>query len=446
MPYSNVLLQILELKSMKTTKLRTALEYILVICIIIEFNTPYTVFSVANRVIQMLPIFILLILIMLSRYSVTKKINAYILLYLTGAIFPILVINEQAYLSYILRFIIILPLLWIYLYLRKETGLLQYLSVFIKYSNIVIIIAITSLIMWLLCSILHIIPITAIIPYDWAPNVDYIPTYWGIYFETQGVAPLGERIWRNTGIFNEGPMYNMVLCVAFAIEYFIRPIKSKIRLWVLAITIFTTFTTTGQLFLIGFTGWHIYKKISRKKYHLLLIIVIPLLFLGGYYAIDKILENKVETKGGENSVNDRTEDIMVCLEVGMEHPLLGIGLIKTKEDQLLWKGKQFGFSNSLFYTFASGGLYSLILYIGALVIIPYSYYRKYKNTQWLFTMLCYFFIFSITISVLKYLTLLFLAWGLSNLDLKRWKLSNTKKGIEKLDNSKYNHILNKRHE
>ena len=85
-----------------------------------------------------------------------------------------------------------------------------------------VIIAVASLVMWFLCSILQVVPATSFFPYEWGSSIDFIPTYWGVYFETQSIAPLGEKIWRNTGIFNEGPMYNMALCVAFIIEYFIQ--------------------------------------------------------------------------------------------------------------------------------------------------------------------------------------------------------------------------------
>lgn len=402
---------------MKTTVIRRILEYLLVFCIILEFNTPYLIFPEVKRMIQVFPIFILLGLLIISNYSITKKVNILVFIYLVGALFPMLALRDHNYPSYIIRYVLILPLLWIYLSHRKEFGSSVYNSLFLKYSNVMVIIAVASLVMWFLCSILQVVPATSFFPYEWGSSIDFIPTYWGVYFETQSIAPLGEKIWRNTGIFNEGPMYNMALCVAFIIEYFIQPFRSKTKLWILAIAIFTTFTTTGQFFLMGIGIWSVFNRMGRR-YRILLLLVVPILLYFGYVVAGTLLANKKAT-GGEDSMNLRTEDITWCMEAGMEHPMLGVGLT-LREGESLWHGKTLGRSNSLFAVFARGGLFVLILYIGALLLIPYLYYRKYKDPKWFYAMFCFFLVFTVTVSFLNYLTLLFIAWGMSNINLKCW--------------------------
>lgn len=404
-------------KNMKTTVIRRILEYLLVFCIILEFNTPYLIFPEVKRMIQVFPIFILLGLLIISNYSITKKVNILVFIYLVGALFPMLALRDHNYPSYIIRYVLILPLLWMYLSHRKEFGSSVYNSLFLKYSNVMVIIAVASLVMWFLCSILQVVPATSFFPYEWGSSIDFIPTYWGVYFETQSIAPLGEKIWRNTGIFNEGPMYNMALCVAFIIEYFIQPFRSKTKLWILAIAIFTTFTTTGQFFLMGIGIWSVFNRMGRR-YRILLLLVVPILLYFGYVVAGTLLANKKAT-GGEDSMNLRTEDITWCMEAGMEHPMLGVGLT-LREGESLWHGKTLGRSNSLFAVFARGGLFVLILYIGALLLIPYLYYRKYKDPKWFYAMFCFFLVFTITVSFLNYLTLLFIAWGMSNINLKCW--------------------------
>ena len=400
-----------------TTVIRRILEYAAVFCIILEFNTPYLIFTVAKRMIQIFPAIILVCLILMSNYSIRKKVNGWLFVYWVGSLIPMFVIRSNLD-GYIFRYIIILPLLWIYLSLRKETGYKSYLSLFFCFSNMMVILACISLAMWLSCSILQIFPPTGLFPFEWSPNANFIPTYWGIYFETQSVAPLGEWVHRNSGIFNEGPMHNMPLCVAFCIEYFLRPVRSKVRLSILTITILTTLTTTGQLFLLLILGLHLYKTF-RGKLRAAIIILAPLLLFGGYMAATTLVENKKET-GGEKSVDLRTEDITYCIEAGIKHPVLGVGLVEDEKSEFLWKGKKLGSSNSLFAVFAKGGIYVLVLYFGTLVLIPYMYYKKNKDTDFLFAMLGFFFLFTITISFLRYLTLLFIAWGLSNIDLRKW--------------------------
>ena len=404
-------------KNMKTTVIRRILEYLLVFCIILEFNTPYLIFPEVKRMILVFPIFILLGLLIISNYSITKKVNILVFIYLVGALFPMLALRDHNYPSYIIRYVLILPLLWMYLSHRKEFGSSVYNSLFLKYSNVMVIIAVASLVMWFLCSILQVVPATSFFPYEWGSSIDFIPTYWGVYFETQSIAPLGEKIWRNTGIFNEGPMYNMALCVAFIIEYFIQPFRSKTKLWILAIAIFTTFTTTGQFFLMGIGIWSVFNRMGRR-YRILLLLVVPILLYFGYVVAGTLLANKKAT-GGEDSMNLRTEDITWCMEAGMEHPMLGVGLT-LREGESLWHGKTLGRSNSLFAVFARGGLFVLILYIGALLLIPYLYYRKYKDPKWFYAMFCFFLVFTVTVSFLNYLTLLFIAWGMSNINLKCW--------------------------
>ena len=398
---------------MKTTVIRRILEYLLVFCIILEFNTPYLIFPEVKRMIQVFPIFILLGLLIISNYSITKKVNILVFIYLVGALFPMLALRDHNYPSYIIRYVLILPLLWMYLSHRKEFGSSVYNSLFLKYSNVMVIIAVASLVMWFLCSILQVVPATSFFPYEWGSSIDFIPTYWGVYFETQSIAPLGEKIWRNTGIFNEGPMYNMALCVAFIIEYFIQPFRSKTKLWILAIAI----TTTGQFFLMGIGIWSVFNRMGRR-YRILLLLVVPILLYFGYVVAGTLLANKKAT-GGEDSMNLRTEDITWCMEAGMEHPMLGVGLT-LREGESLWHGKTLGRSNSLFAVFARGGLFVLILYIGALLLIPYLYYRKYKDPKWFYAMFCFFLVFTVTVSFLNYLTLLFIAWGMSNINLKCW--------------------------
>lgn len=98
----------------------------------------------------------------------------------------------------------------------------------------------------------------------------------------------------------------------------------------------------------------------------------------------------------------------------MNNPILGSNFIKGE-----FKGEnsaQTDQSNSLFYLFACGGLYGIALYIIPLLYIPYIYYRKYKDSSWLFTMSVIFLVFIFTLSLHKYIILMFVAWGISNLD------------------------------
>lgn len=402
---------------MNLKTLRTLLEYALVICVIVEFNTVYTADILIRRTIQILPVPILLSLIFITPQHLSKSQAFLIFIYFVGSVFPLFNLESDAYISYIKSYEVILPLFFIYLSKRKQAGENSYLTVFFRYSNIMTILAGISIVMWLLCSVFQVIPMTKLAPYSWVESISFVPSYYNIYFETQRMNLFGELIYRNSSIFNEGPMCNMPLCVALAIEYFMRPTMSRKKITILVIAIISTLTTTGQLFLLALLAWHIFQK-STSQYRQLIIVLAPI-FLILVYAGTTMLMNLKNDVGGEDSVVDRSRDIQYCIEAGMENPLFGVGIVQ-KEDMVLWRGYMLGSSNSLFAIFARGGIYMLVLYIGSLLVIPLIYYRKYKYKNWLLTMVCFFGLFCITVSFLKYLTLLFMAWGLSNIDLKRW--------------------------
>lgn len=153
---------------------------------------------------------------------------------------------------------------------------------------------------------------------------------------------------------------------------------------------------------------------SRKN-KLLLWIVAPIALYGIYTAANSILEEKYAYGAGASSMDIRSGSIIGCINIGLEHPLLGIGLFPEK---LVYSSQILDHSNSLFELFAVGGLYVVALYIIPLVVIPYLCYKKRKNYLWLLTMWGFFILFTITYSQYKYLTLLFVAWGLSNLNMK----------------------------
>lgn len=403
---------------MKRSTFKRVLEYALVICIILEFNTVYMVFPVVARVVQILPAIFLLCLLALSYQSLSKKMGIIITAYFIWSIFPFFTLSNDAYLGYVKSFVVILPLLMIYLSKKtKSCSLSDSLSLLLRYSNVMICLAVVSVVMWILCSLLKIIPASSVFPNTWTGTLMFIPSYFNIYFETQSVTLLSDRVIRNSGIFNEAPMYNMAVCIALAIDYFLRPNPSKARISVLVITVLTTLTTTGQLFLLGLLGYHVFRKISRR-YRVLMIISIPLLFFTAYTIGNMLIETKKESGDGGGSVESRSEDIRYCIEAGMKYPVFGVGIVQ-KDEQHLWRGVQLGRSNSLFAVFARGGIYFLTLYIGTLLLVPLLYYRKNKDSKRLLIMLFFFVLFTFTICFTNYITLLFMAYGLSQADMRK---------------------------
>ena len=205
--------------------------------------------------------------------------------------------------------------------------------------------------------------------------------------------------------------------MALTIECFIRPIKSKVKICILIITIISTLTTTGQLFLLLLGGYFLYKRMSNKL-RMFFLIIMPFCLYVFLLIVYTVMNNKIET-GGEGSVNARNWDIQQCIEIGLEHPIMGIGMITEKKPHVL--GREVGFSNFFCRFYAWWNLCVSFCIWGRYYLFPF-YCQKYKDINWGGVMFCFFLIFCITMSFMKFFTFLFMAWGLSNIDMKRWNI------------------------
>lgn len=391
------------------------LEYILFLFVILEFNTAYLEYELLEKYLFYGTFFLTIFLLTFRKGSF--MVDRIIFIYFIGSALPFFNVYTGTETYFIKLFWIILPLFVLYFLSLRRIDFGQITSFLLKYSNIVIVISLISLVYWTLGSSMEIIQPTTVVPNSWGRaggDIRFIPTYDFIYFETQDTSFMGYQTVRNSGIFNEGPMYNMILCIALSMELFLRPHKSVWRIIVLMVTTATTFTTTGFLFLGLVSVWIVFKFFSQKA-RILLFAVLPLLVIGMMNFSETILEDK-ESSSAESSVRARTIDILTCIDVGMENPILGQGLFtkKARENE----GGTYGFSNSLFTLFADGGLYTVFLYVAALVLIPLRYLRT-RQQLWPLMMFSFFLVFSITVSHFKLLTLLFVAFGCSMINDER---------------------------
>ena len=381
-------------------------EYCLIFVIIMEFNTPYLYFPIIKSFILFAAISLGLMLILLNG---KLKIDVTLVLLIVGAIIPLFNVYSGRLFSYVKLYIIVLPLFYIYYASVLRYGIERAKSLWLKYSNIVFIIAAISLFFWTLGSRMAIIHPTGYVPNHWGTE-RILPHYYGIYFETQAEKVFStseSKFIRNSGIFNEAPMFNMILCISLAIESFVREKKSIVKILILIITIITTISTTGYIFLIMLFFIKIYERREKKK-RILYFVLIPLLLYVGQFAITSVLENKQETH--DASYSSRIRDIQKCINVGVENPILGVGVMH-KADEDGDSSINFGYSNSLFGSFAHGGVYLLALYVFSLCVIPFVMLLKKEDRKWAWVMLCFFMLFTFTVSQYKLLTMLFVAYA-----------------------------------
>ena len=405
---SNAVCKLKKVRKQTKSRFVGILEYALFVLVILEFNTAYLEYEPLSKYLFYGTAFLCLLLLLYRKKAI--KLDGILIIYFLGSFLTLINVYPGTEKQYIKLYWVILPMFMLYFLSLSRVSFDRIISFLIKYSNIVVILALISLVYWVFGSTLEVIQPTLYVPNSWrGDGVRLIPTYHFVYFETQESSFMGYETVRNSGIFNEGPMYNMILCVALAMELFLRPRKSLWRIIILAITIVSTFTTTGFLFLTFAGAWVVFKFFSQKG-RVLLLASLPLLVIGVMNFSESVVEDK-ESSSGEGSLRSRTTDILTCIEIGMENPFLGQGLFTKKAGEA--EGGTYGYSNSFFTLFADGGIYTVFLYVATLILIPLRYYYSNRRELWPLMMFSFFIVFAITLSQFKYLTLLFVAFGCS---------------------------------
>lgn len=300
--------------------------------------------------------------------------------------------------------IIVMILIWVMQVKGKNLPLILE-----AYANLMVFIAVLSVIMWILCSLIKVIPPTGTIPFNWtAVNgvYSFIPTYGHIYFETQDInLPFIGNIIRNTAVFTEAPMASLNFCIAFLLKLNENSYKkdsgiSKSQIW-LIIAILSTFSTTGYilLILIFFIKW---LEADKKYFIYKLIFVIPVLIVA-ILGINLLIRQR--TVYGTMSTNLRFDDYRVGIITFFQNPFLGAGL--GNSDALVqnmgnWRIYMTGFSNSITEVLAQGGIYVSLIYAYSFIKgIYYSF--KYKALNGFILVFGTLYLFCTTIFSYQYI-------------------------------------------
>lgn len=256
-----------------------------------------------------------------------------------------------------------LTILWFFIFLHQID---DYKLVWRALVNVVVIYALISLFFYFFGTCIHLIPDSGRTSVVWGTWTESIRTFHNIYYESQFLN-LNDMILipRNCGIYPEGPMYNFVLCMALASELFI---SKKVHYWkciVLIITIITTFSTTGYLFLIIATIFYIANIIFSKKENSIHKLAFLLLAFLGVLVMLGILIQKLETPSGAGSVDVRSDHLIACFKAWLESPINGVGFDNLEAVLSYAQFKQ-GMSMGIAYLIACGGIL-----LSSLLFVPY---------------------------------------------------------------------------
>lgn len=396
-------------------KITTIIEYIIAIFIALDYFSIYfynPLFGLANVPVVVICI---LLVVLLFVQPMDDEIDIYPILYYLIPVIIFLVssrFHRAALLS--MNYIVLVPLFYIY-FSKKDIE--EKHSLLYKFSDVMCVFASSSLVLWILVFVTGILETNMSIPDEWA-DPRLIESFNLIQFNTQAYVVLGEEIVRNTFCYEEGPVYNMVLCTALSIELYLRENINKIKIAILSIAIISTLTTTGLFFLLG--SLFVYAFLVATSENVIFKYIkmgFPVLLYLGYLLSVNIIADK---KDASTSYDTRTRTIYQMMNTFFDNMFVGIGYKKYKLEV----------SNSLFHMLAEGGLNLFIVYFVAYICKPVLWFINTGDKKSILFFLSYVFLFILTTGYDCAINLMLIAFSLSCLSLKMDESSKDIGGCE----------------
>lgn len=327
--------------------------------IVITTNSIYVNTGDSNKLIPILALVVIIatVLELISskiNYNYFKIILTTVLIYLVVCITNIFISFNSLSINEILFYFVIAPLMLILLVFKNfNDRLFDFLNTFVK---IILIFAIVSLIFWAFGSILKVVHPTNVVINNWNGGRP-TPSYFNLYFETQGIHFFGTTITRNSGIFAEAPMWSLMLSSAFIIQELFLENSIK-RLSLLTLTILTTVSTTG-IFVIGILL--IYRVLMLKKslFKYVSLITIPIVI----YALLQVWEEKSDSISASIRFDDYIAGFLAWRANFFFGSGLTLGLKAIESNMNTLIRTNLGYSNSLFVILAQGGVILGIFYL-----------------------------------------------------------------------------------
>lgn len=282
-------------------------------------------------------------------------------------------------------------------------------------STVLCFMAAASLFFWLFGSVCHILkPMQTLTVY--VNNIPLTkPSYFYIQYEMQQEEVLGfSGLYRNTGIFLEGPKYVLIISLLLAYELFIATITSYKRCIVFSLVILSTMAMTGiyAVCLIWVLWLFVHFPAKTTKNLIMRTCFIVALFFTGIQIVP-YLNDSFSVKTNTASYNTRMDNYQAGFAAWLEKPLMGYGY--QNMDGIIahyssFRSNDVGYSNSIFRILAQGGLYLFSIFLTPIgKAIKDSIQKKdSKKAAFILIYLYYFITTSFPYSYLNYIVLLML--------------------------------------
>ena len=391
---------------MKVNKILFLLEYLIAGALVLDCRSIWTASPMFSDKVAYLDVIIILLSgigiccinqMNISGIHLEILILFAIYLFIYGSINPTKRINYFAYMT--------IFVLFLYMALSDRAEIKKIL---IAYSNLIFINAIVSLIFWILGTRLNVIHPTNSIASVWSDSglALYKPSYYNLYFETQAD---NLSFLRNSAIYTESPMAGLNFSLAFLIKLFLQKKVTISKIIILVLAIFSTHSTTAYLVVILTILFKLFfykNKTIRNLLRSITVILIPI----SLFIIFIMLKSKFSSFSG----GIRTDDYKVGFQIWKDYPIFGCGFNNDSVIQSYmgsWRIVNNGFSNSIMYVLATGGIYLEIIYIvmflkGLLISI------KNKKIDNVFLYAVFFLIWGVMIVPYNYvIVLMFVLMG-----------------------------------
>lgn len=327
--------------------------------IVITTNSIYVNTGDSNKLIPILALVVIIatVLELISskiNYNYFKIILTTVLIYLVVCITNIFISFNSLSINEMLFYFVIAPLMLILLMFKNFNGqLFDFLDTFVK---IILIFAIVSLIFWTFGSILKVVHPTNVVINNWNGGLP-TPSYFNLYFETQGIHFFGTTIIRNSGMFAEAPMWSLMLSSALIIQELFLENSIK-RLSLLTLTLLTTVSTTG-IFVIGLLLIYRVLKLKKSLFKHVSLIAIPIVI----YALLQVWEEKSDSLSASIRFDDYIAGFLAWRANFFFGSGLTLGLKAIESNMNTLIRTNLGYSNSLFVILAQGGVILGIFYL-----------------------------------------------------------------------------------
>jgi len=259
-----------------------------------------------------------------------------------------------------------------------------------SFSDVMIVVAAVSLFFWLFGTMLHVIPGKAM-TFEFGGVTRSTVSYFSLYYENAyqkaafNLLGVQKGLLRNTSVFVEAPAYSSILSFALIIELFVRRHKKRVHVVILIITLLSTLSTKGVLF-VGIVAlfWLFRDQAGANSRWITLLKTLAVPAVG--LAVLLVLYRLLTMKMGTGSYTERTDILMAQLKAWKENLLFGTGFSDLRIakyitiNQQLYTEKGKGYSLGITVTLAYGGLYLLSLYVLPLIRPLFMKMQRYDKS------------------------------------------------------------------